>query len=120
MLRTHTCGELRPENIDQEVTVCGWVDSTRDHGGGMFIDLRDRYGITQIVFSPESGEEICTAARSLRNEFVISATGIVAPRPEGTVNPKLGTYDVTVTNQDGDLIASFQGMAYRKKDKIPG
>ena len=94
MLRTHTCGELRAGQIGQEVTLCGWVDSYRDHGGGLFVDLRDRYGKTQVVFAPEAGPQILEAAKSLRSEFVIAVTGKVAHRPEGTVNPKLDTGEV--------------------------
>ncbi len=94
MLRTHTCGDLRAEHIGQEATLCGWVDSYRDHGGGLFVDLRDRYGKTQVVFSPESGDEVRESARLLRNEFVISVTGKVARRPEGTINEKLATGEV--------------------------
>ena len=74
----------------RQVTLCGWVDTYRDHSGVLFIDLRDRYGKTQVVFAPEGGDE--TAARppkSLRSEFVVLVRGKVAPRPEGTVNPKL-------------------------------
>jgi aspartyl-tRNA synthetase len=96
LLRTHTCGQLRAENVGQEVTLCGWVDSYRDHGGGIFIDLRDRYGKTQIVFAPESGPENQELARSLRSEFVVSVTGKVALRPEGTVNPRLVTGEIEV------------------------
>ena len=94
MLRTHTCGQLRPEHVGQEVTLCGWVDSTRDHGGAVFIDLRDRYGKTQVVASPQSGAEILEQAARLRSEDVIRVVGNVARRPEGTTNPKLSTGDI--------------------------
>jgi aspartyl-tRNA synthetase len=94
LLRTHTCGQLRLENAGEEVTICGWVDTYRDHSGVLFVDLRDRYGRTQVVFNPDSGEENMTIARSLRGEFVISVTGKVAARPEGTANPKLSTGDI--------------------------
>jgi aspartyl-tRNA synthetase len=96
LLRTHTCGELRAEHVGQEVTLCGWVDSYRDHGGGIFIDLRDRFGKTQIVFSPECGAENQELARTLRSEFVICVRGKVSPRPDGTVNPKLATGQIEV------------------------
>jgi len=91
LLRTHTCGELRVDHIGQEATLCGWVDTYRDHSGVLFIDLRDRYGKTQVVFAPESGDETLQAAKTLRSEYVILVRGKIAPRPEGTVNPKLDT-----------------------------
>ncbi len=91
MLRTHTCGELRVEHVGQEITLCGWVDSSRDHGGAVFLDVRDRYGKTQVVAGPEAGASVVEEAKRLRSEFVVRVTGEVAPRPEGTVNPKLST-----------------------------
>lgn len=94
MLRTHTCGQMRPEHVGQEVTLCGWVDSTRDHGGAVFIDLRDRYGKTQVVASPQSGPELLEQAARLRSEDVIRVTGKIARRPEGTINPKLDTGEI--------------------------
>ena len=94
MLRTHTCGELRTEQVDSEVTLCGWVDSSRDHGGAVFIDLRDRYGKTQVVFGPDSG--LVDEGSALRNEDVILVVGKVSPRPDGTVNDKLPTGDLEV------------------------
>ena len=96
MYRTHTCGELRKSDNGQSVTLAGWVDSYRDHGGGLFVDLRDRYGKTQLVFSSDSGAEIQQASRSLRNEDVIQVVGKVEARPDGTVNPKLITGEIEI------------------------
>ena len=104
LLRTHTCGELRSEHVGQEVTLCGWVDTYRDHSGVLFIDLRDRYGKTQVVFAPEGGDETLQAAKSLRSEFVVLVRGKVAPRPEGTVNPKLGTGQIEVRAQQLEIL----------------
>jgi aspartyl-tRNA synthetase len=79
------------DQVGQQVTLCGWVDTYRDHSGVLFVDLRDRYGKTQVVFAPEAGETTLQTAKSLRSEYVVLVRGKVAPRPEGTVNPKLGT-----------------------------
>lgn len=95
MLRTHTCGELRKTDANAVATLCGWVDSYRDHGGGLFIDLRDRYGITQVVFNPpDTPEELIEQSKALRAEYVIQVTGNVAPRPEGMANKKLATGEI--------------------------
>ena len=94
MLRTHTCGELRLTDEQTEVKLSGWVDSYRDHGGTLFVDLRDRYGKTQIVFGPDS--DVLDLARSLRNEDVIQATGKVVARLDGQVNPKIDTGEIEV------------------------
>ncbi|MGL6196426.1 MAG: aspartate--tRNA ligase [Thermoguttaceae bacterium] len=96
MYRTTTCGELRSENQEQKVTLCGWVDSNRDHSGVLFINLRDRYGITQVVFSTKIGAEQFELARSLRNEDVVQVTGTVNLRPDGIVNKKLPTGQIEV------------------------
>jgi len=96
MYRTHHCNELRASHTGQEVTLAGWVDSRRDHGGVIFIDLRDREGLTQVVFRPEEWPETAAAAHSLRNEDVVTLTGKVALRLEGTKNPKLATGEVEV------------------------
>jgi len=96
LLRTHTCGELRLDHIGQEVTLCGWVDTYRDHSGVLFIDLRDRYGKTQVVFAPEGGDETLQASKVLRSEYVVLVRGHVARRPEGTINPKLDTGEIEI------------------------
>jgi aspartyl-tRNA synthetase len=95
VLRTHTCGELSRQNIGKEVTLCGWVDSYRDHGGGLFIDLRDRYGMTQVVFNPpDTSQTIIDESKLLRAEYVVQVTGKVAERPAGMANPKLATGEI--------------------------
>ena len=96
--RTHTCGDLRESNIGQTVILNGWVDTRRDLGGLIFIELRDRYGITQVVFEPGFNEEAHNIGKHLRSEFVISVEGIVRKRPEGTENALIatGTVDVMV------------------------
>ena len=96
MYRTHHCSELRISDLDQEVTLAGWVDSTRDHGGVIFVDLRDREGRTQVVFRPEESPEAAATAHTLRNEDIVQITGKVAPRVEGTQNPKLATGEIEV------------------------
>jgi aspartyl-tRNA synthetase len=95
---------LRSGHVGQTVTLCGWVDTVRDHSGVLFVDLRDRYGRTQVVFGPESGTENQEIARSLRSEFVIRVTGVVAPRPEGTINPKLDTGEIELRTRQVELL----------------
>ena len=90
MLRTHTCGELSKNNTNEEVTLTGWVHRRRDHGKLIFIDIRDRYGITQVVFHPERADAMHTAAQ-LSRESVITVTGTVVARAPETYNAKLPT-----------------------------
>ncbi|MGQ9914901.1 MAG: aspartate--tRNA ligase [Thermogutta sp.] len=109
MLRTHNCGELRLEHAGQQVVVCGWVDTYRDHKGVLFVDLRDRYGKTQVVFSPnpESPDQdgaLMETARSLRAEYVIRVKGIVERRPAGTENPKLATGEIEVRALECEIL----------------
>jgi aspartyl-tRNA synthetase len=91
VLRTHTCGELRPDHLGTEATLCGWVDRVRDHKGVIFVDLRDRWGKTQVVIGPDSPPAALAAARAVRPEWVILVHGVVGARPEGTTNPRLAT-----------------------------
>jgi len=94
--RTHTCGELTKDQVGQEVVLNGWVDAWRDFGGLVFIDLRDRYGLTQVVFEPDAGKKLQDEARELRSEYVIGIKGKVAPRLKGKENPKLKTGEIEV------------------------
>src|SRR6202043_1970774 len=89
-MRSHYCGQVNETAIGTEVTVAGWVHRRRDHGGGIFVDLRDREGLLQIVFDPDAAE-MFKEAEKLRNEFVIRVTGLVRERPKGTVNPNLAS-----------------------------
>ena len=94
--RSHYCGELRAHHVGEEVTLMGWAHSRRDHGGVIFIDLRDREGLAQIAFNPEADATTHSKAHSLRNEYVIAVKGTVARRPEGTINPDLKTGEIEV------------------------
>jgi aspartyl-tRNA synthetase len=100
MHRTHDCNSLRKTDIGKHVTLAGWVNVTRDHGGVIFIDLRDREGLTQVVFRPEENAELAKQAHTLRSEDVLQVTGRVAPRVPGTENPKLATGDIEVIPSD--------------------
>jgi len=96
LLKTHSCGELRKEHVSQKATLAGWVHRRRDHGGMVFIDLRDIEGVVQIVFNPQISQDTYQIAGSLRNEYVIQITGEIVPRPKGTENSKLATGDIEV------------------------
>src|SRR5512136_882118 len=95
MLRTHTCGELRLTDTQKTVVLSGWVHRRRDHGGVIFVDLRDRYGVTQVVFKPED-PALMDKARELGQEYVVAVTGRVEPRPEEMVNKDLKTGGIEV------------------------
>ncbi len=96
MLKTISCGEVRSEHISKTVTLAGWVHRRRDHGGLIFIDLRDREGLVQVVFNPDNAPDIHATAESLRNEWVVQVTGNITARPGGTENPNLATGDIEV------------------------
>ena len=104
MLRTHTCGELRSSHLGTEVALCGWVDRVRDHKGVIFIDLRDRWGKTQVVIGPESPAATLAAARAVRPEWVIRARGTVGARPAGTTNAKLATGETEVVCREIEVL----------------
>src|SRR3954447_8371554 len=96
MYRTHDCNALRSSDIGKQVTLAGWVNVSRDHGGVIFVDLRDREGLTQVVFRPEENAEVAKQAHTLHSEDVIQVTGRVAPRVPGTENRKLPTGAIEV------------------------
>src|SRR5450631_3111287 len=102
--RTHYCGDLRAADIGSEVILMGWALRRRDHGGLIFIDLRDREGIAQIVFDPEVNASAHGAAESVRSEFVLAIRGKVIPRPEGTVNPTMKTGEVEIQVLESKLL----------------
>ncbi len=116
--RTHTCGELREKNIEEKVVLNGWVDNRRDLGGVIFIDLRDRYGITQVVFEPNYNSEAHETAKDLRTEYVISIEGRVRKRPEGTENPSIPTGFVDVMVDKLIILNKAKTPPFQIKDNI--
>ena len=96
MRRTHHCNALGIEDVGKEVVLMGWVQRRRDHGGVIFIDLRDQQGLTQVVFNPEVNPDVHAKAHVIRSEYVLGVRGTVEPRPEGMVNPNLPTGAVEI------------------------
>lgn len=103
-MRTHHCNELRESHVGQTVTLIGWVNSARDHGGVIFIDLRDREGLTQCVFHPEENPEVAKLSHTLREEDVVQVMGLVSNRLEGTVNDKIGTGAIEITAKELKIV----------------
>jgi aspartyl-tRNA synthetase len=104
LLKSHNCGQLRKNYAGQKVTLAGWVHRRRDHGGKVFIDLRDREGIVQVVFNPQVSQDAYEVAGSLRSEYVIQVTGEVVSRPKGTENRKLSTGDIEVIAKEAVIL----------------
>src|SRR6058998_4025186 len=117
MLRTHTCGDARASLAGKEVTLAGWVHTRRDHGELTFIDLRDRYGITQVVAHAKENAAARAALGDARNEWVLRVRGTVRPRPEGTKNPKLPTGEVEVVATAVEVLNSAKTPPFYVKDR---
>jgi aspartyl-tRNA synthetase len=116
--RTHTCGVLKKNDAGQTVTLVGWVHSRRDHGGLIFIDLRDRTGLTQVVFNPQgTGAELFKEAERLRSEFVVTVTGQVNLRPAGTENPKLPTGEIEVSATKFEVLNPSKPLPFEVADE---
>ena len=114
-MRTHYCGELNSTHIDQQVTVTGWVNRRRDHGGVIFVDLRDREGILQVVFDPDDAE-MFTKAERVRNEFVLKVNGRVRSRPEGTINKDMRTGEIEILGLDLEILNESETPPFQIDD----
>ncbi len=114
-MRTHYCGELKRSQIDQQVSVCGWVNRRRDHGGVIFVDLRDKKGMLQVVFDPDDVDMFSTA-ESLRNEYVIQVEGRLRVRPEGTENPEMPTGEVELLAQKLQILNASETPPFQLDD----
>lgn len=120
-VRSHTCGELRSSHLNQEVTLCGWIAKRRDHGGLVFADLRDRYGLTQIVFDPASSmmpKDVFANAEKIRSEYVVWVKGKVRARPEGMTNSKLSTGEIEVLCHDIVILSEAKTPPFAIEDDV--
>ncbi len=115
-MRTHYCGELSAALVDRSVTLCGWAHRRRDHGGVIFIDLRDREGLAQVVCDPDRAEAF-QAAERVRNEFVLRVTGKVRRRPEGTVNPELRSGEIEVLAHEVEILNAAAPLPFQLDDE---
>lgn len=114
-MRSHYCGKVTESLLDQEVTLCGWVNRRRDHGGVIFVDLRDREGLVQVVFDPDR-EEVFSTAERIRNEYVLRVKGRVRARPEGTVNPELATGQIEVLGHELEVLNAAETPPFQLDD----
>ncbi|MDG2395098.1 aspartate--tRNA ligase [Candidatus Thioglobus sp.] len=110
-MRTNYCGELNKENIDQTVEICGWVNRRRDHGGVIFLDMRDKRGIAQVVINPDNAD--FALAETIRNEFVLKITGVVIARGEGLANPKLASGDIEIVANNIEILNASKPVPFQ-------
>jgi len=115
-MRTHYCGDVNRSHLQQTVTLCGWAHRRRDHGGVIFIDLRDREGLVQVVCDPDRAATFATA-EAIRNEFVLKITGLVRNRPEGTTNPNLSTGEIEVLAQEIEILNASAPIPFQLDDE---
>jgi len=114
--RTRNCGQLRLDDAGKKVTLAGWVQSYRDHGNLVFFDLRDRQGLTQLVFNPEKQPDVHKLARTVRCEWVIAARGIIQPRGKGLENPKLATGQIEVAVEQFEILSVAKTPPFELED----
>src|SRR5215212_2211015 len=114
-MRSYYCGEVNESLLDQTVTLCGWVNRRRDHGGVIFIDLRDREGIVQVVCDPDRAATFATAEK-VRNEYCMAVTGRVRPRPEGTINPNLVSGEIEVLAHTAEILNASAPPPFQPDD----
>ena len=118
MYRTHTCGELNMNHVGQKVTLCGWLQRSRDLGGMTFVDLRDRYGITQLAFNMETNAQLCEQARKLGREFVLQAEGTVAER--SSKNNKIPTGEIEIIVEKLNVLNTSKLPPFTIEDNTDG
>jgi aspartyl-tRNA synthetase len=121
MLRIHTCGELRREHIGQKTILTGWVDSIRNHGSLVFIDLRDRYGITQITFDTKPDtDQTLLLVNEIGHEWVLKMTGLVKARPKNMVNKKISTGEIELQATEIEVLNRSKVLPFELSDKKVG
>ena len=118
MYRTHTCAELTKKESRKEVTLSGWVHRRRNHGGLIFIDLRDMYGVTQVTFNPDINKNAWQIADSLRSEFVIKVSGKVSSRPKDMINENLVTGEIEVMAEDVEILSKCSALPFEIDSEI--
>lgn len=116
--RSHSCDDLTGQDEGKEVVLCGWVQTRRDHGGVIFVDLRDRFGLTQVVFRPEVNKEVHEKAHVIRSEFCLGVKGRVVKRPEGMTNPKMNTGEIEVEVDDFEIFSKSQTPPFPIEDDV--